>query len=397
MIQGRIFEVKKNIMSKSTINSGGDHDGVVMEPIHDYIHENVTYKVEDRFYTKMKIITDRLRREHQIYLKTRGQLCLHCLDYHVGDCDKKTCFKCGRLGHLVSQCPYKYDKLTCFKCGKKGHKIYDCQVVIISSNPMNSFSVDREPISVESQKRGWMKEELKRAKCVQCGSNSHLYCTNDHFTKCKDDDIYKGEGFFGAQNQGQNGGYQNQGIMGGYNGLGGLFGGGGYDCYGNFNRTNHSQNNMPVGRNSLTQSLTLNQRLSNNRNAYNMNMQPQLNPQNQQGHFNNSSNYHSQHGYSNNASSRPLVGRMRLNQETHVQSYQNNSSARPMTQFESSFAKFNRLGDVEQLKKRAINAFFQADAKMAQMEKKRKIASSESPEPQQNVQEANKLMNMPQI
>ena len=57
------------------------------------------------------------------------------------------------------------------------------------------------------------------------------------------------------------------------------------------------------------------------------------------------------------------------------------SAGRPMTQFESSFAKFNQLGNVEQLKKRAINAFFEADA---QMEKKRKIVSSESPEKPEN-------------
>jgi hypothetical protein len=50
---------------------------------------------------------------------------------------------------------------------------------------------------------------------------------------------------------------------------------------------------------------------------------------------------------------------------------------RPMTQFESSFAKFNQLGSAEDTKKRAITAFFEADK---EFEKKRKIASSESQE-----------------
>lgn len=70
-----------------------------------------------------------------------------------------------------------------------------------------------------------------------------------------------------------------------------------------------------------------------------------------------------------------------------------------MTQFESSFAKFTQLGDVEQLKKRAINAFFEADA---QMEKKRKIVSSESPEREdqnnQGYQQGqHPVLDMPQI
>lgn len=125
MIQGRIFEVKKNIMSKASFGGSGDNEGTIAPGL-EHVRNNLYFKLEDRYYTKMKIVMERLNREHQIYLKTRGQLCLHCLSYHVGDCDKKTCFKCGRLGHLVSQCPFKYDKLTCFKCGKKGHKIYDC-------------------------------------------------------------------------------------------------------------------------------------------------------------------------------------------------------------------------------------------------------------------------------
>lgn len=111
-------------MSKSNNAVSGEADQA------DSLTENPknehTFNLEDRYYTKMKVIMDQLSIEHQNYLKTRGQLCLHCLSYHVGDCDKKTCFKCGRLGHLVSQCPFKFDKLTCFKCGKKGHKIYDC-------------------------------------------------------------------------------------------------------------------------------------------------------------------------------------------------------------------------------------------------------------------------------
>lgn len=53
------------------------------------------------------------------------------------------------------------------------------------------------------------------------------------------------------------------------------------------------------------------------------------------------------------------------------------SVGRPMTQFESSFAKFNQLGNHEQMKKRAITAFLEADEVA---EKKRKILSSESPE-----------------
>lgn len=63
---------------------------------------------------------------------------------------------------------------------------------------MNSFSTDREPISVESQKRGWIKEELKKAKCIQCAAVGHLYCTNDHFNDTIADNIYNGEGFFGT-------------------------------------------------------------------------------------------------------------------------------------------------------------------------------------------------------
>lgn len=192
MIQGKIFEVKKNIMSKPNLGTNENPEHTA-EHIQEDTRGEKNFNLNDRYFTQIKIMTDREKMEHQMYIKSRGQHCLHCLSYHVGECDKKTCFKCGRLGHLVSLCPHKYDKLTCFKCGKKGHKIYDCQIVIISSNPMNSFTIDREPISVETQKRGWMKEELKKGKCVQCGAFGHLYCTNDHLSKCKADNIYKGE------------------------------------------------------------------------------------------------------------------------------------------------------------------------------------------------------------
>lgn len=77
---------------------------------------------------------------------------------------------------------------------KKGHKIYDCQIFITTSNTYCRYSVEREPQTVENQKRGWMKEEIKRAKCVQCGSTGHLYCTNDHLLACKLDGVYKSEG-----------------------------------------------------------------------------------------------------------------------------------------------------------------------------------------------------------
>jgi hypothetical protein len=135
----------------------------------------------------------------------------------------------------------------------------------MSSNPMNSWSVDREPISVESQKRGWMKEELKKAKCIQCGTVGHLYCTNDHLIQCKEDNIYKGEGFFGTmsnQMQGSPNGQVNQGIMGGYNSLGGLFGGGGYDYYGNFNRMNGGSPSTNMSMNNTNPNMSLSARLS---------------------------------------------------------------------------------------------------------------------------------------
>ena len=112
----------------------------------------------------------------------------------MGECPTKTCFKCGRLGHLVSNCIYKYDKLTCFKCGKKGHKIYDCQILIMTAGPISKYGMEREPPSIENQKRGWMKEEIKRAKCFQCGSVGHLYCTNDHHAMSIGDHVYKSSG-----------------------------------------------------------------------------------------------------------------------------------------------------------------------------------------------------------
>ena len=117
---------------------------------------------------------------------------MHCLDFHTNNeaCETKTCFKCGKVGHLVSQCIYKFDKLTCFKCGKKGHKIYDCQILIVSSNSFGSKNGDREPVTVENQKREWIKDDIKRALCVQCGNLGHLYCTNDHHLECTGDQIY---------------------------------------------------------------------------------------------------------------------------------------------------------------------------------------------------------------
>jgi hypothetical protein len=82
-----------------------------------------------------------------------------------------------------------------------------------------------------------------------------------------------------------------------------------------------------------------------------------------------------------------MVGRIRAQAAV-------NSAGRPMTQFESSFAKFNQLGSVEQMKKRAINAFFEADA---QMEKKRKIVSSESPEKEQNFENPQLQYRQPNV
>ena len=85
---------------------------------------------------------------------------------------------------------YKFDKLTCFKCGKKGHKIYDCQILIVPSSSYTSYHVEREAASIENQRRGWMKEENQKAKCVQCGAIGHQYCTNDHHSMCANDQIY---------------------------------------------------------------------------------------------------------------------------------------------------------------------------------------------------------------
>lgn len=148
------------------------------------------YKVMERYYSKMKIIEERRYRERIEYERTRGNLCVYCLNYHQGECDTKTCFKCGKLGHLVSQCLYKFDKLTCFKCGKKGHKIYDCQILIVSTNVMSSYGIDREPLTVENQKRNWMREEIKRGNCVECSSIGHLYCSNEDHQLCRNDGIY---------------------------------------------------------------------------------------------------------------------------------------------------------------------------------------------------------------
>ena len=69
MIQGRIFEIKKNIMSKASFCQSGDKH---TDQQVDYTLDNLTYKTEDRYYTKMRILMDKLRREHQLYLKTRG-------------------------------------------------------------------------------------------------------------------------------------------------------------------------------------------------------------------------------------------------------------------------------------------------------------------------------------
>lgn len=462
MIQGRIFEVKKNIMSKASYNNGPEQD--FNGQISNDLKESCQYSfdVQDRYYTKMKVIMDQHNLEMMTYIKNRGQLCLHCLSYHVGDCDKKTCFKCGRLGHLVSQCPFKYDKLTCFKCGKKGHKIYDCQIVIISSNPMNSFSVDKEPISVESQKRGWMKEELKKGKCVQCTTVGHLYCTSEHLMQSKADNIYKGENLFGAvpaigmqgqpqqqlqsspninqnlnQNLNGNAG-QVQPVMNGYNGLGGLLGAGGYDYYGNFITQSHSQNqgqnqiqiqsqsqNQVHNQDQIMDSnLSLNSRLTSN-GSYN-NLQHNLNnfkygpsPNGQNIPYNNNISQDMEYTpnfnkpiqnqqfvqsqpqtnikYAQNQNfdaSRPIVSRIRVEPQSMP-----TSSSRPMTQFESSFAKFNQLGSAEQMKKRAINAFFEAEEKA---ESKRKINQSESQEraleDHEYLQESlNKILDMPEI
>lgn len=124
----------------------------------------------------------------------------------------------------MSQCIFKYDKLTCFKCGKKGHKIYDCQIFITSSNTYCRYSIEREPQTVENQKRGWMKEEIKRAKCVQCGSIGHLYCTNDHLLACKADGVYKsggkgyniGRDFFNCSTYNHYEQFKNGGVDNGY-------------------------------------------------------------------------------------------------------------------------------------------------------------------------------------
>jgi hypothetical protein len=61
--------------------------------------------------------------------------------------EKKRCFKCKRLGHLIASCPYK-DKdegiRRCFGCNEKDHMITSCPVIKNQGHAPSKMTLTKE-------------------------------------------------------------------------------------------------------------------------------------------------------------------------------------------------------------------------------------------------------------
>ena len=85
--------------------------------------------------------------------------------------EKRRCFKCKKLGHLIASCPYK-DKdegtRSCFGCNNKDHMITSCPLLMNQARALSKMTPTKE------NNKQQVSCQVERRFCYKCGEQGHL-------------------------------------------------------------------------------------------------------------------------------------------------------------------------------------------------------------------------------
>jgi hypothetical protein len=84
--------------------------------------------------------------------------------------EKRRCFKCKKLGHLIASCPYK-DKdegtRSCFGCNNKDHMINSCPLLMNQARALSKMTPTKENDKQQASC------QVERRFCYKCGKQGH--------------------------------------------------------------------------------------------------------------------------------------------------------------------------------------------------------------------------------
>jgi hypothetical protein len=85
--------------------------------------------------------------------------------------EKRRCFKCKKLGHLIASCPYQ-DKnegtRSCFGCNNQDHTITSCPVMKNQGCASSKVTLTKENDKQQASC------QVERRFCYKCGEQGHL-------------------------------------------------------------------------------------------------------------------------------------------------------------------------------------------------------------------------------